>query len=154
MTNFEPTVLFGIILALLVLTILWTIRLEIRLKKLLGGKKNQSLEESLLSFKDTEEAFHSFRSHIEGVIEHMNKRLQKSIKHVDTMRFDAFKDGATGGGQSFATAFMDEDGNGVVISTLHTRDRVGVFSKPLKNGTSEYELTDEERSVIENARKS
>ncbi|NIT70429.1 DUF4446 family protein, partial [candidate division KSB1 bacterium] len=58
---------------------------------------------------------------------------------VGTVRFNPFK--GTGGGQSFAAAFLSEHGNGVVISTLYSRERVSVFAKPIQSFASEYELT-------------
>jgi hypothetical protein len=35
-----------------------------------------------------------------------------------------------------------------VISSLYSRDRVSVFSKPLKKFESNFELTEEEKEVI------
>ena len=75
------------------------------------------------------------------------------MRGVGTVRFNPFKGTGDGGHQSFATAFLDETGNGIVLSTLYIRDRVGIYAKPLKKGRSEYELTGEERKAIEEARK-
>ena len=47
---------------------------------------------------------------------------------------------------------IDDESNGVVLSSLDTRDRMSVFAKPIKSGKSEYELTNEEKSVLESAK--
>ena len=52
---------------------------------------------------------------------------------------------------AFPTAFLNEDGHGVVMSSLYSREHVSVFSKPIKNGSSEYELSVEEKEAVENA---
>ena len=48
---------------------------------------------------------------------------------------------------------MDEDGNGVVISGLYSRDKVGVYAKPLSKFSSEHELSTEEIEAINLASK-
>jgi hypothetical protein len=69
-----------------------------------------------------------------------------------TVRFNPFQGEGTGGNQSFSSIFADEEGNGVVITSMHTRERTNMFGKPLKNWKSEYELTDEEKQAIKNQR--
>ena len=67
------------------------------------------------------------------------------------MRYNAFAD--VGGKQSFATAILSEDGNGVVISSMYSRERVNVYAKPINNFSSEYELSKEEVQAIKEASK-
>lgn len=47
---------------------------------------------------------------------------------------------------------LNEDGDGVVISSLYSRERMSIFAKPIKNGKSEYELTDEEKKSLAKAK--
>jgi hypothetical protein len=149
----DSQLLIIILFVVLALATGWIIRLEIRLNKLLKGSDGKSLESNILKLKKTEEEFGDFKGRVEIHLRSVDKKLSESIRHVDTLRFDPFKGGGAGGSQSFATAFLNEKGNGVVISTIHTRERVGVYSKPIKNGRSEYELTNEEKTVIESANK-
>lgn len=67
-----------------------------------------------------------------------------------TVRFNPFQGKGIGGNQSFSSVFVDEEGNGVVITSMHTRERTNVFAKPLKNWGSEYELSEEEKRAIKN----
>jgi hypothetical protein len=80
----------------------------------------------------------------------INTKLRKSIRGLETIRFNPFPD--QGSNQSFAIGALNEDGDGVVISSLYSRERMSVFAKPIKNNKSEYELTDEEREVLEKAK--
>jgi len=47
---------------------------------------------------------------------------------------------------------LDEEGNGVVLSSLYSRERMSIFAKPIKGGRSEYDLTAEEKEALNKAR--
>ena len=47
---------------------------------------------------------------------------------------------------------LNEEGDGVVFSSLYSRDRMSIFAKPVKNNNSEYELTSEEKQALEKAK--
>jgi len=88
------------------------------------------------------------------VADQLVRRLEKAsrcnLQHLGLLRFNPFRD--TGGDQSFALAIADDHGQGVVISSLHTRDMTRVYAKPLMAWESTYALTDEEKQVIALAR--
>ncbi len=74
----------------------------------------------------------------------------KSIHKFSVIRFNPFKE--VGSNQSFSLALLDGKNNGVVISSLHTREGTRVYAKPIKNGEANgFPLTDEERQVIQEA---
>ena len=50
--------------------------------------------------------------------------------------------------QSFAIALLDDARDGVVISSLHGRANTRVFAKPVSNGESAHNLSDEETQAI------
>ena len=54
--------------------------------------------------------------------------------------------------RALRVALTDEDGNGVVISSLHSRDVTRVYGKPLAGWVSPYPLTEEEGQAIKKAR--
>jgi hypothetical protein len=74
------------------------------------------------------------------------------MRSASTIRFNPFQGGEVGSNQSFSSVFADEEGNGVVITSMHTRERTNVFAKPLKTWKSEYELTQEEKEVIKKSK--
>ena len=67
------------------------------------------------------------------------------------MRFNPFKGTGGGGNQSFAIALTDEKGDGVILSSLHARDRISIFAKAVQSGKSELGLTDEETTALTKA---
>jgi hypothetical protein len=73
-----------------------------------------------------------------------------ALQRVGVVRFNPYHD--TGGDYSFAVALLDASGNGVVLTGLYHRDRCRVYAKPVGGWESTYELIDEERQAIAEAR--
>lgn len=73
-----------------------------------------------------------------------------ALQHVGIVRFNPFHD--TGGDYSFAVALLDAAGAGVLLTGVYHRDQCRVYAKPVRAWSSDYELTDEERAAIEQAR--
>lgn len=128
--------------------------LNSKLKKFLVGNKAENLGDSISSIRASLKELEEFKGGMETYLTTVESRLRKSVQAVYTVRFNPFK-GTTdsGGNQSFATAFLNESGSGVVISTLYARERVSIFSKPINKGVSEYELSLEEKEAVSGALK-
>lgn len=137
-------VLAGIILILLV----WIIRLEWRITKLLAGEKGASLEKVIHNLIENVDQTDKVNEEIQRHLINMEHRLKSSIQHVKTVRFNPFQGEGQGSNQSFAVALLNEHGDGVVLSSLYTRDKVSIYAKPIAKRGSEYEITDEEASVL------
>ncbi len=135
-----------ILLTAAVMAAMWAIRTEIRINKLTRGKQADSLENIIAKTLENTDALNRYTEEISKDLEKLKEKNRKNIQSVSTVRFNPFKD--SGGNQSFASAFLDENGDGVVISTLYSRDRVGVYAKPIGKFGSEYELTNEEKQAI------
>lgn len=148
----DLNVLFIITVGFIAIAIFSLIRLFLldrRLNNLLTGKRGGDLEDVIDEFVKTARRLDERTKLIAQEIDNINEHLAKAIQRVHTVRFNPFKD--QGGNQSFATCFMDENGDGLVISSLYSRDKVSVYAKPLKDGKSEYELTQEEKESIDKA---
>lgn len=66
------------------------------------------------------------------------------------VRYDAFGDIA--GRLSFSAALLDDDGDGLVISSIHARSESRTYAKSIENGRSSIELTPEEKQAVAAAR--
>lgn len=74
----------------------------------------------------------------------------KTIKKSSLIRYNPFRDSGVGGLQSFSTALVDENGNGVVISNLYSREMTRVTAKEISSWNSvDQELSNEEKEAIE-----
>ena len=116
--------------------------------------KSKNLDDSFASLNKEIIELKSFRTAAENTFKNNDARLKKTISGVETIRFNPFKGDGSGGNQSFATAFLNEEKNGVIISSMYGRERMSIFAKPVKNLISEYELTAEEREVMNKAKDS
>lgn len=125
-----------------------------RIHKLLGGENAKSIEESLIRMKKEIEALTQFKEESTRYLLVMEERVKRSTQAVETIRFNPFKGNGDGGNQSFATAILNENGDGVIISSLYSRERVSIFSKPVKGFAPEYELSDEEKDALTRAKES
>jgi hypothetical protein len=76
----------------------------------------------------------------------IDRRSQRSLQHIGLVRFNPFED--TGSDQSFAIALLDDQRDGIVISSLHGRANTRVFAKPVSGGGSPHNLSDEESQAI------
>ena len=138
-------------LVLALITLGYALFLRNKFKHLtLGG---QPLEDALKTLLKEREENREFRSELEKYLKLVESRLRHAVMGVGTVRFNPFSEGQ-GGNQSFAAAFLDEQGQGVVLSTLYTRERVGVYAKPLNQGNSTFDLTPEEKEAIAKAKES
>ena len=149
--NIKLEVIFFIFGGIAILiSAIWIIRTEKRLKKFFTGKKGRDLEESIIILEEDISKLKSAKEKTEKEIIEINKKLKKSIRGLETIRFNPFPD--QGSNQSFAVGMVNEDGDGVVFSSLYSRERMSIFAKPIKGGKSEYELTIEEKKVLEKAK--
>ena len=124
-------VLTGITILSIFLGAVWAVITEKRLKRFFLGKKAKDLEETIIT--------------LQNEIEKLKSRKVK----IETIRFNPFPD--QGSNQSFAIGLLNEEGDGVVLSSLYSRERMSVFAKPVKKGLSEYELSAEEKEVLKKA---
>jgi len=143
------TILFYIISGVILIILLWIFIIELRLKRIFAGTKARNLEEMITLVGKKINQLEETQTKIDKHLVVVDDRLNKSIRSVETKRFNPFVD--AGGNQSFAIAFMNDEGNGVVMSSLYARDRMSIFAKPIASGKSEFELSTEEKEVLKKA---
>lgn len=150
----DTNTIIYILLGLFVILLGFVVYLHLKLKKILLGKDAKTLEDSIVWNKKEIDKLREFEKDAMAYFQDVEKRLLRSIQSVETIRFNPFKGTGDGGNQSFSTSFLNEEGRGVVISTMYSRDRISVFGKPLEKFESPFELTEEESTVVDKAKKS
>lgn len=153
---FMPQETFTIAIALvgvwlLVITFL-IVRLSLHYQRLTGdvNKKDlvSCLNQLISQTKTNHEDIESVRKSLEAEIEQNKSHFQ----HLGFKRFNPFTD--TGGNQSFVLSLLDENHNGIVISSLHSRESTRIYAKKIIRGKSEnQDLSKEETEVIRSALK-
>ena len=125
----------------------WLGYTEWRLKKLFRGKKAADLESILRSFSEDLKNLQTSQKETEDYLKEVEERLKKSLKKVGIVRYNPYGETA-GSNQSFSLAFLDEKGNGAVISGLYNRDNIKIYAKPIQEYKSDYTLSEEENEAI------
>lgn len=136
----------------LVIVLGYVVYLHHKLSHFTRGENGKSLEATIRTYLDRVD---DLKKHDELIAEHalkLDKRLSQAVRNVSTMRFKAFDQ--QGSNQSFAIALVNELGDGVILSSLHHRDRVSVFAKPVAQYESTHDLTEEELGVLQEAKQS
>jgi biopolymer transport protein ExbB/TolQ len=146
LNNIFFLVFFVITLISILCGVVWMVITEKRLKRFFLGKKAKDLEETIEFLQKNLEKLNESKENLEKSITVINEKLKKSVRGLETLRFNPFHD--QGSNQSFAISMLNEEGDGVVLSSLYSRERMSVFAKPIKNHKSEYELTTEEKEVL------
>ena len=148
--NIKLEIAFFVLTGLAVITgVIWVVKTEKRLKRFFVGKKAKDLEDTIIALENDLAKLNKIKEEHEKEIILINEKLRKSVRGLETLRFNPFPD--QGSNQSFAIGLLNEDGDGVVLSSLYSRERMSVFAKPIKKGKSEYELTNEEKEILKKA---
>lgn len=77
-------------------------------------------------------------------------RIDGALSRVGIVRFDAYQD--LGGRQSTSVAFLNAATNGVVITTVVSRDFARMYVKLVKDGQGDIPLAPEENEAVNQAR--
>ena len=109
-------------------------------------KKPENLKEVVEHLGSLERNFDKLFEELKKLKTEVNFAIQK----VGIVRFNPFSE--VGSDQSFSVAILDKNDNGIVMTSLYTREGNRVYAKPIKTGISEYLLSNEEKSAIEKAK--
>lgn len=135
---------------LLLAVSLWrTGRILKNYRSLMRGMQDTNLEELLNAHLARVKQGLERVNDMEIACKKLEQKVEKAIQKVGVVRFNAFHD--TGSDLSFAVALLDLNGDGVVISSIFGRDESRTYAKPIKNGTSTYNLSDEEQQAVSKA---
>lgn len=86
---------------------------------------------------------------IAGRLERLEGQGRLAVQRVGVVRYNPFED--TGSNQSFALALLDGNNDGLVLSSLHSRQQTRIFLKPIVGGRCETALSDEETEALRKA---
>ena len=137
--------------------VLWMLWLQRRFRQLthqyraaMSGVEGVDREGWLASQKGVVEDHTERVGGLERQVRHLTTTVTRHAGRVGIVRFNPFED--SGGDQSFSIAWIDDEANGVVISSLHSRTGVRLYAKPVEAGDSSYNLSEEEEQAIQIAR--
>lgn len=127
-----------------------TYHIQSRLNQLLAGldpKGNlaETVEHYFTSVKNTENQLDAIQKNYKR----LSSIAAASIQKTAIIRFNPFK--TTGGDQSFVLALLDNHDNGLLLTSIHSREGTRVYIKPVQYGSSDHTLSKEEQSALTTA---
>lgn len=126
-----------------------TRRLGRRLESITQGSDGQPLEAVLGSHLERVRQVVRDVDQVGARTAVIERDLKGSLGRVGLVRFNPFED--TGGNQSFALALLDGNGDGFVVSSLHSRNGTRIYAKAVAAGASDTALSAEESGALQQA---
>lgn len=118
-----------------------------RMYRFFGGKaKRRNLEAMLDEYLKKVLRVEAKYNEVLALTDDINARMITCIRKIGVVRYNPFDE--MGADISFALALLDENDDGVVISTIHSRDASYTYAKQVLNGSSLHTLTDEEKEAV------
>lgn len=134
-------------LILNVMLFVWLRKVTSHYNSLTKGIDDKTLTNALQGIQ------HTIAEHerVQGVIKNELQKLksdgQLHVQHVTLKRFNPFGD--TGGDQSFILSLLDGNKDGVVITSLHSRENTRFYVKSVEGGVGvDHPLSVEEQKII------
>jgi hypothetical protein len=138
-----------VLAVVMVLLVRRTSRLEKRLAGLTRGEDGSSLETILGSSLEKVYALNRDVDELAKRATVLEQVQRKAFQKVGLVRFNPFED--TGGNQSFALALLDRDGDGFIVSSLHSRNGTRMYAKAIARGKCDTALSSEEGEALKTA---
>lgn len=146
----------GVLAVLIIIMLITVLMLRRRLQRFetaylalqtfLSGK---NLDEMLEQYVTKVQSLEKRLSAADARLERTETAVQHSIDRTELLRYNAFEN--MGSDLSFALAILNQEGDGVILSSIHSREESRVYAKPLIKGESSYNLSKEEQETITKA---
>ncbi len=150
----QNVIIFAIATAIILLLTGWIAYLNFRFNRLVKTAHKDNIEKSLVEIYDYLKKNHEQNITISSHLKILDRKVTTSPRGLGLVMFKAFDGMKSGGTNSFALALINEKGNGAIMSTLHSRDRVNVYSKEITAFKALVMLTEEEQQALTKAQNS
>ena len=84
--------------------------------------------------------------HLKSEILRIKGMSHNYVQRVGLIKFNPFNE--SGGDHSFSLALLDGDKNGIIITSLHTRERTRLYLKEVFSGKVKVKLSEEEEKAL------
>ena len=150
---------FYIMIALVVISLISIILLIITLCKLKGlrrridaltrGKDAESMEDTILNFFERIESLEDAEQKMHRDIREIKENLKITYQKTGLVKYDAFRE--MSGALSYSLALLDTENNGVLISSMYSREGCYTYAKDIVNGGCKINLSEEEQEALKQA---
>jgi len=140
-----PLIILSLLLNLVLLV--WVARLRRHYNSLTHGTSKITLLQALEGIQKTLSEHERAALILKHDIHQQRDDARLHLQNLTLKRFNPFGD--TGGDQSFILAILDGNSDGVMITSLHSRENTRFYVKSIKGGVGiEHPLSAEEQKLI------
>ncbi len=117
--------------------------------KFMRGKDAESLEEAILKQFDQIEKLEKSDEEKKEKIDQIFETLESVYQKIGLVKYDAFRE--MSGKLSYTFALLDQKNNGIIISSMYSREGCYSYAKEIIRGESYINLSEEEKEALKNA---
>lgn len=143
----------NISLILVLIAITWLIGLSVflswsymKLKNIFKGSSDKDFIKTIKNIEETQEKNTKDILSLNTDLSRFKEISKLDIQKVGLAKYNPFNE--TGGDHSFSLALLDGNKNGIIITSLHTRERTRLYLKEISLGKSKLELSKEEEKAL------
>lgn len=124
-------------------------RMSTQYKSFMKGKDGKTLEDSVMNrFQEMDQVALIVRKH-QGDIDSVRTTMKSVYQKLGIVKYDAFQE--MGGNLSFALTLLDDNNNGFILNSIHSREGCYTYIKEIVKGESFIALAEEEAQSLEKA---
>ena len=135
-----------ILLILVIISLCKLKTLKRRVDSLTRGKDTESMEDIILSYLQRVESLEEGEEITRAALTAIKDNLKITYQKKGLVKYDAFRE--MSGALSYSLALLDKENNGVLISSMYSREGCYTYAKDIVNGESKINLSEEETEAL------
>ena len=138
-----------ITIILLIITLCKLKKVNRRIDTLTRGKDAETMEDSILNFFEKVEALEDAEIKMHRDIREIKENLKITYQKTGLVKYDAVRE--MSGALSYSLALLDKENNGILISSMYSREGCYTYAKDIVKGECKINLSDEEAEALKQA---
>lgn len=133
-----------------VISVIISVRTSGKLKRVLKDKAGKDITESIVNYYKKCNEIATYFKNYEEVIQNLKQQDAACVKKIGIVKYDAFQENKSK--LSYAVAVLDGQDTGFVLNGMYVHGQTIQYLKPVTEGVSDFELTEEETEAIRRAK--
>lgn len=122
---------------------------EEKYRKFMRGVNGKNIEELVISYLDKVDEAKKDTQITKEKCDILEQELQGCFQKNSILRYRAFEN--VGSDLSFSISLLDNNNDGFILTGIYGRNDSTTYAKPIDKGLSRYDLSEEEKEVLEKA---
>jgi len=139
-----------VILVMLIVLLIKCIKLEKTYKKFMRGSDGETMESAILTRFQEIDRLKEESTYTTEKLNVLCETLIGAYQKIGIVKYDAFNE--MGGRLSFSLCLLDDENNGFILTSMHTREGCYTYVKEIIKGEAFVVLAGEERRALEEAK--